>query len=527
MILLRNVGGQRADLGSGIIRLLKPTKMVDSSVIVAAAAAAAQATSKETTEEDGQVVTNGDDDGTTSEKDSCLVHLGFCVPMIEAEVYDTVYGHASPNWSLWDGGRVGGKPSWLIPQQIPKRSTLQCCSREMMFLLQIYCPAPSISEGAAFHRTIYVFICSNNSMHTKSSTNCGGVKVLRCQLHRENSYYPSTILSNTEEEQEEYYCNWKDHLPETWKLQTCQVCGLFAAGKCPVQNAFFCGKNHQKEHMKLVYKSKNKSANVCFPSIFPEYDLVVEDEPCEQSDDDEDQMKLFRSIKSKSLFHNDESQDDATLEQTDLNQMLGDNKNGCGVTDPRTIEFYTRITRGGKSSSSQCLRYCRWPPASTTCEDTTQSDDVESLSGMPLWISSECIPNEHDIPCCPYCGSVRKPEFQIMPQILNYLHANKANSTACNATTENNNENIITKEARDATIAAASIIERDGTSVDDETKYQIERKLQELKANVLGGIRDDLNFGPIVIYTCTSSCNGSDARYLEEFAWRQPPLDEY
>jgi pre-rRNA-processing protein TSR4 len=512
--------------------------MVNPSTIIAAA----QAISKEDTEGDVQALTNGvDGDGTTTstnEKDSCVVHLGFCVlPTNESEDSDAVYGHASPDWSLWDGGRVGGKPTWLIPQQIPTRNFLQCCSRDMLFLLQIYCPAPSVSEGAAFHRTIYVFICSNNSMHTNSSTNCGGVKVLRCQLPRENSYYPSTTLSMTEEEEEaqhqqqqENYCTWKSHLPETWKQHTCQVCGLFAAGKCPLQNAFFCGKNHQKEHMKLVHKSKNKGANVCFPSVFPEYDLVVEDEPCEGSNDDDDQMKLFHSIKSQSLFNNDESQDDATLEQTDLNQMLGNNKSGSGVTDPRTIEFYTRITRGGKSSSSQCLRYCRWPASTTTCEDT-QNDDVESPSGMPLWISSDCIPNDHDIPPCIYCSSIRKPEFQIMPQILNYLHANKANGSSRNATAASKDETMITKEARDATIAAASIIERDGTSVDDETKYQIEQKLQEIKANVLRGIQDELNFGPIVIYTCTNSCNGGngsdDARYLEEFAWRQPPLDEY
>jgi hypothetical protein len=55
-----------------------------------------------------------------------------------------------------------------------------------------------------------------------------------------------------------------------------------------------------------------------------------------------------------------------------------------------------------------------------------------------------------------------------MPQILSYIHANNANGTSTNATAASNAENMITKEAREATIAAASIIEREGASVDDE-----------------------------------------------------------
>lgn len=485
---------------------------------------------KENKEEEVLVEADGDDNSSDS---SDVVHLGYCVPIHDVhDTYNTV-GHSSPNWSLWDGGKVGGKPSFLIPVHILTRSQLQCCSKDMMFLLQIYCPSTSISEGAAFHRTIYVFVCSNNEMHTKgtstNSSNCGGVKVFRCQLSRENSYYPSSIVSS-EEEREDYYGSWKDHMPETWNVQTCKVCGVFATGKCPVQNAYFCGRNHQKEHMKYVYKSNNQGTNI-LPSIFPEYELVVEDEPCE-SNNNEDQVKMFHSIKSKSLFSNDEGQDDANLEQIDLNQMarMGgeDNKMNNGVTDRRTIEFYTRITRGGKSTSSQCLRYCRWPSTSVGGEhtdDDNDDDDVGNPAGVPLWISSECIPTDEDIPPCPYCGSIRKPEFQIMPQILNYLHASKPKSS----TSSTDNNTIMAKEARDATIAAASIIEREGA--DDETKYQIEQKLQDLKNNILQGIKDELNFGPIVVYTCTNSCNEGNSRgstrYLEEFAWRQPPLDEY
>uniref|UniRef100_A0A8C5KTN5 Programmed cell death 2 n=1 Tax=Jaculus jaculus TaxID=51337 RepID=A0A8C5KTN5_JACJA len=42
----------------------------------------------------------------------------------------------------------------------------------------------------------------------------------------------------------------------------------------------------------------------------------------------------------------------------------------------------------------------------------------------PLWISGENIPQEKDIPDC-RCGSKRIFEFQVMPQLLNYLKADR------------------------------------------------------------------------------------------------------
>ena len=45
--------------------------------------------------------------------------------------------------------------------------------------------------------------------------------------------------------------------------------------------------------------------------------------------------------------------------------------------------------------------------------------------------------------------------------------------------------------------------------------------------------QNDIDWGTVVVYTCTSSCDGpkNDANlsstlgsYVEEFAWRQPPL---
>ncbi|XP_071441894.1 programmed cell death protein 2 [Hetaerina americana] len=41
--------------------------------------------------------------------------------------------------------------------------------------------------------------------------------------------------------------------------------------------------------------------------------------------------------------------------------------------------------------------------------------------GKPLWVSANNIPKETDLPKCPYCHEKRQFEFQVLPQMLSYL----------------------------------------------------------------------------------------------------------
>ena len=80
----------------------------------------------------------------------------------------------------------------------------------------------------------------------------------------------------------------------------------------------------------------------------------------------------------------------------------------------------------------------------------------------PLWISTQNVPQESDIPDCPYCGSKRVFEFQIMPQLLHELKLDSQGSL-------------------------------DQASVD---------------------------WGILAIYTCEQSCDQGPA-YKQEFIWKQ------
>ncbi len=43
------------------------------------------------------------------------------------------------------------------------------------------------------------------------------------------------------------------------------------------------------------------------------------------------------------------------------------------------------------------------------------------VSGDVLWVSDDAVPQAADIPNCAKCGAARQFEFQVLPQLLNYL----------------------------------------------------------------------------------------------------------
>ncbi|PNF25052.1 Programmed cell death protein 2 [Cryptotermes secundus] len=107
------------------------------------------------------------------------------------------------------------------------------------------------------------------------------------------------------------------------------------------------------------------------------------------------------------------------------------------VTSPEDRQF-SKFTSRIKRNPDQVLRYNR--------------------GGVPLWISTHHIPNEEDIPHCEYCGTQRQFEFQILPQMLNYLG--------------------------------------------------------------LDSTEDSVDWGTLAVYTCSQSCDEGPA-YKQEFLWKQ------
>lgn len=444
------------------------------------------------------------------------VQLGFAQDLEyeEGEEDPSLYlGHNYCDWRSWDGGQIGGSPSWLNPRDLPIESPIKCrdCGSLMRFIAQLYAP---VNDDEAFHRTLYIFACP-------SSLGCqNGVAALRCQLPQVNDFYPQKC---SDDDDEEFYDNWDNHLCPKWNVNTCTICHQRASGgKCPKSQKWFCCRDHQVEYHTTMKKEKQKndSTKTSFPSLLKKMELVVEEEPPElELADDDDKDPLFDSKDEE------EDEDDANLEQDDLNQIVG-MKHG-GTSDQETLDFYSRIGRAGGSVKDQCLRYQRWPDSG--------KDDNDG----PLWISSidKCpIPP----PPCPYCGAERKFEVQILPQMLHFLLPPN----------DDDEKELLSPEQKQAFMAASDILERnDQSSNNDEQRTELKERHDQLlgqykqglglttTANNEMGKKERLDWGTIAVYTCTASCSGELLKdennekikglgaYRLEYAWRQPGLD--
>ena len=407
------------------------------------------------------------------------VHLGFCEPVQDDDVHHVA--HRSPRWSDWDGGQVGGRPSWLNPRHLPQ--TLRCTQciaayhtdGPLRFVCQLYAPADAVNPNA-FHRTLYVFACPT----------CSGIRVVRAQLAHDNAYYPC----DDDDDDDDKHEDWKMHLPETHNVKLCQVCGQRGKGTCPLQKVSFCSKQHQKEHKQCVFE-KDKPLNL--PSVYPMYELVVEEEPNANVGCAENRDTLFQSNNN-----NDGNDSDEDLEQDDLNRMTGSNGGGATNKDAMTDEFFVRIER----AKDQCVRYHQWHESS------------------PLWLQSNPVPSA--VPGCSYCGAPRKFEFQIMPQILHYLKRHE----------EDSSKEVIPKQQKQALLAASTIVEQtDPKEIPAEFKETHDKAMKHVQSQFLSTPKKELDWGVVVVYTCTASCGDSEdtvdeamGTYREEYAWVQPSL---
>ncbi|KAL7483257.1 hypothetical protein ACHAW6_008925 [Cyclotella cf. meneghiniana] len=524
------------------------------------------------------------------------MQLGFSNPLpIEDDDESHPLGHQSPQWSDWDGGKIGGRPSWLNPRDLPQ-GILRCrgpCGKftedklgtPLCFVTQLYCPADDVRE-AAFHRSLYVFACpkccsasstlltsnKKSSSRQEDKNNLSAcIQVLRCQLPKKNAFYPSE--GNVDGE-------WDLHTSHFWatndqngQLNLCAVCGQRSRGKCPKQGKSFCSADHQKEYMRATKKchgdkstSNARSVSLKYlPSVFFESELVVEEEPHPSH---ATAMNHFEKTANNCLLGSAEISDvDAKLEQRDLNVLAGNSalaEAATGVTDPTTLAFYARMAIGGTENDvrDQCLRYSRWPETKQRHSSREEEDD-EKYEG-PLWLTSDNQPpSQSDAetnttpfpPPCQYCGAPRFFEFQILPQMLHYLFLDPSEKIGNHGESP---RQVLTESESAILLEAQSKIES-GIDLPPGFLEQHERAVAKAREALLGigksnysnghhGSKVSLEWGTIIIYTCSASCGeGGDVMlndincsgisvtekerlrclgsYREEVAWMQPSLD--
>jgi len=269
--------------------------------------------------------------------------------------------------------KVGGRPVWLNPSKIPHTVVCKACGNNALFLGQVYAPKDSVST--AYHRTLYVFCCANGQCYKHG--NC--ITVLRDQLPEINDFFSSDLSVEN---------SWSTHFSA---IKFCELCGCASNKACSAcHQVSYCSKYHQTLHWKKGHKRECgkyiNSKDRC-RITFPEYELVTEPEP--SSDACTEEVGVYEEKYEQYLQESNVQKVDKKMER-ELMKM----------EEKKTDDMFERFKKRIKREPKQVLRY--------------------DEGGTPLWVSDENIPRDEDIPPC-QCGAPRVFEFQIMPQLLNYL----------------------------------------------------------------------------------------------------------
>ncbi|XP_038557192.1 programmed cell death protein 2 [Micropterus salmoides] len=322
--------------------------------------------------------------------------------------------------------KVGGKPAWLSQRGLPAQPELECeiCHLPMAFLLQVY--APISGQDRSFHRTLFLFCCKTHECYVCNDSRC--MKVFRSQLPRRNDFYP---YDPPPEDEPPSDSDPVQSVLSVSGVKLCWVCGCPGKKACSRCHAVsYCGKHHQTLHWKHAHKreccSQEASIVTTSPFLFPESELVTEPEEEEEEKQEdtkkaEDEEEEEGSVDFSSLAD--------TLAEADLEEMA--------MHETEDNKVFQRFKKKIEPEPHQVVRYSR--------------------GGSPLWVSSQHIPSDQNIPPCT-CGAKRIFEFQVMPQLLNSL-----------------------------------CVDSTGASID---------------------------WGTLAVYTCSASCNNDD-RYCPEFIWKQ------
>nr|XP_033795707.1 programmed cell death protein 2 [Geotrypetes seraphini] len=336
-----------------------------------------------------------------------------------------------PAWRLsspYFPSKVGGRPAWLGRARLPAPELLHCgcCHQPCAFLLQVYAPVSGRTD--CFHRTLFLFCCRNPACYSPGDNRC--FRVFRNQLPRKNDTYPYEPPSE-EPPLEGPVC-------ADLQLQSgtplCRVCGCLGPKTCArCHKACYCSRDHQILDWKVGHKQycsiqsdHSDAVLLDHKVLFPEYEIVIEPEEETQEDADGSvNMKMCADATA------------AAVSRMQLECVSDEELDAMAKHETKEDKVFEAFKKRIASEPEQILRYC--------------------IGSDPIWISNEKVPQEKDIPNCP-CGAKRIFEFQVMPQLLNYLKADSLN--------------------------------------------------------------ESIDWGTLVVYTCSEHCS-CENKYTEEFVWKQ------
>uniref|UniRef100_A0A1I7XVG1 MYND-type domain-containing protein n=1 Tax=Steinernema glaseri TaxID=37863 RepID=A0A1I7XVG1_9BILA len=357
------------------------------------------------------------------------VILGFGSVLENSELY-RLKSHYFPT------GKVGGKPAWLNPKNLPAQEDICCpsCSKDMAFLAQLYCPLDLAED--TFHRAIFVFLCRNPNcskvilnaqnpylIPKLQMNDASNFRVFRCQLPRENDFYGMEALNpETDVDVPNPFFDEKTY------PHLCEICGCSASKKCAkCQEVWYCSRDHQaidwslcghkttcgkpkpeandvemqeEEGKEFALPEKSKPLN---PFVFPEYIIDTEteyisrgvlehiineaNEDDAESDGEEDQKELAKRMKEMKKIETSEEISTNDVEEVEESASTKD----------KSFQIFQKVI---SRYADQIVRYSR--------------------GGKPL-LATDFAPAPKNVPNCENCGAERIFELQLTPHLLSLI----------------------------------------------------------------------------------------------------------
>jgi Programmed cell death protein 2, C-terminal putative domain len=379
------------------------------------------------------------DDGPAEDNQpSELVQLGFSQEIASRDVCNLL-GHRSRQYNCWDGGQIGGHPSWLQPQFLPNLCQLPQVrsdgSHHYRFICQLYAPidanelvsrnnadVPTIGPpDRAYHRTLYVFGCRVTNQ----------ILVLRAQLPQDNPYFPLLGDSSLDDAEsslsDDPVASGPPHLPISHGNHVCATCGIVATKYCPKQSEYFCCSLHQQEYYSFHRRTRTRnsklktgcqlprdeaavpserviqqfdepwnvmvSAETILPSIYPMYELVVEEEP--PLPDDECDSNNLHDAEDDGLTEEERALKKAHLQHQPLFSTIQSLQLNEKPSEEDAIDSDDDTMDGNNEIGNVVQSHCANGAAPKADADLEQSDLNEMVSGVAAG-SSAANANVHN-----------------------------------------------------------------------------------------------------------------------------------
>lgn len=314
--------------------------------------------------------------------------------------------------------KAGGTPAWLDPINIPTVMDSCCgiCGNPLQFLIQVY--APIEEKDDAFHRTLSVFMCPSMACLQQDQIEqrklpmekaSRSVKVFRCQLARENPFYPVDPPKHDGHD-----------APLSSGVALCSWCGTWRGGKiCSgCKMARYCSRQHQVDHWRAGHAADCRQILSLSTSVVAVNGLTGNCNSSQVVSADGSQNDYLVKAASTHLWPELEiiDEEEGNMDSEGLDEQVPEN--AIATNQQKDEEFLRQFTgmeasRDQKHWASfqarisrypdQVLRYCR------------------SKNAKILWPRLEGQPRITDIPKCTLCEGPRYFEFQILPQLLYFF----------------------------------------------------------------------------------------------------------